>query len=194
MWGFPRGGHPCPGASTGGPLQLVARFLCIGRQELDTLPPPCRSLDGRPAGAYQTTLCLSSSWPRLRPTPRLWKRPCPLGRPLPEARRRTKPWPGATTTQCCLVSSGRPSVGQPTGRGEGVSSQTTNAQKPEDRLQRSSGRITHTCGSPHVKKTRVQPSRSMRKYPRWYPSTSRRMTSRGLHQISPAQQVRWELR
>ena len=59
-------------------------------------------------------------------------------------------YPGATTTQCCLESSGRPSVGKPTGRGEGVSSWMTNARKPGDRLQRFSRRSTRTCMSPPV--------------------------------------------
>ena len=45
---------------------------------------------------------------------------------------------------------------------------------------------------PPVEIPRAQPSRSMRTYPKRYPSTSRRMTSRGSHQSSPAQQVRWE--
>ena len=67
--------------------------------------------------------------------------------PPPAARRRMKPWTGATTTQCCLVSFGRLSAGPQTGRGEGVSYHT-NARKPVDRLQRSSGRSTQTCVSP----------------------------------------------
>ena len=43
-------------------------------------------------------------------------------------------------THYCLESLGRPSVGQPTGREEGVSFRMTNALKPGDRLQRSSRR------------------------------------------------------
>ena len=62
-----------------------------------------------------------------------------------------------------LGSSGRPSVGQPTGRGEGVSSQMTNALKPGDRLQRSSGRITRTCMSPRLK-PHVRSLRGVRGY------------------------------
>ena len=42
----------------------------------------------------------------------------------------------------------RQAAGQPTGRGEGVSSRTTNALKPGDQFQRSSGRITQICGLP----------------------------------------------
>ena len=40
-------------------------------------------------------------------------------RPSPEARRRTTPYLRATMTRYCQVSSDRPSVGQPTGRGGG---------------------------------------------------------------------------
>ena len=47
---------------------------------------------------------------------------------------------------------------------------------------------------PLRKTPRVQPSRSMRMYPKRYPSTSRRITSHGLHRSSPEQQVRWEYR
>ena len=47
---------------------------------------------------------------------------------------------------------------------------------------------------PPWKTPRAQPLRSIRTYPKWYPSTSRRMTSRGSHKSSPAQQVRWERR
>ena len=112
----------------------------------------------------------------------------------PAASRRTKSWPGVTTTQCCLISFGRLSAGPPTGRGGGVSSQTTNARISGDRLQRSSGRSTRTFMSHLCKTPRVQPSGSMRKYPKRYPSTSRMMTSRGSHQISPVQQVCWERR
>ena len=76
------------------------------------------------------------------------------GPPLAE-RRRTTPWPGVTMTRYCLVSFDRLSVGQPTGRGEGVSSWRNIALKPGDRLQRSSERSTGTCvsppGEPHVR-------------------------------------------
>ena len=51
-------------------------------------------------------------------------------------------------TRYFLVSSRRPSAGKPIGRGEGVSSRTTNALKPGYRLQRFSRRITRTCMSP----------------------------------------------
>ena len=51
----------------------------------------------------------------------------------------------------------------------------------------------HGCPPPW-KTPRAQPSKSMRKYPKRYPSTSRRMTSRGWNQSSLAQQVRWERR
>ena len=88
---------------------------------------------------------------------------------------------------------GRPSGNQP-GGGKGVSSRGTNARKPGDRLQMSSGRSIRTCVSPPLKTLCAQPLRSMRMYLKQYPSTSRRMTSRGLHQSSPAQQVRWERR
>ena len=77
---------------------------------------------------------------------------------------------------------------------EGVSSRTTFALKPGDRLQRSSGRSTPTCVPPPWKSPRAQPSRSTSKYPKRYPSISRRMTSHGSHQSFPAQQVRWEQR
>ena len=53
-------------------------------------------------------------------------------------------------TQCWMVSFGRISVRPPTGRGEGVSSRTTNALKPGDRLQRSYRRSTQTCICPPV--------------------------------------------
>ena len=90
------------------------------------------------------------------------------------------------------VSSARPSVGKLKGRGEGVSSRMTNAPKPGDQLQRSSGRSTRTWGLPPWKASRARPSRSMRTYPKRYPSTSGRITSHRLHQSSPAQQVRCE--
>ena len=48
--------------------------------------------------------------------------------------------------------------------------------KPGDRLHRSSERSTQICVSPLWKTPRAQPSRSTRKYPKRYPSTSRRMT------------------
>ena len=48
--------------------------------------------------------------------------------------------------------------------------------------------------APPWKILRAQPSGSMRTCPKRYPSTSRRMTSRGSHQSSLAQQVRWEQR
>ena len=109
-------------------------------------------------------------------------------------RRRKTPWPGVSTRQCSQESSGRPSVGQPTRRGEGVSFQRTNALKPGDRLQKSSGRSTRTCVSPPWKTPRVKLLRSKRTYPKRYLLTSRKMTSRGSHQSSLAQQVRWEQR
>ena len=43
--------------------------------------------------------------------------------------RRTTPWNRDSMRLCSQESSGRPSVGQPTGRGEGVSYRMTNAQK-----------------------------------------------------------------
>ena len=73
---------------------------------------------------------------------------------------------------------------------EVVSSRMANAQKPGDRLQRYSGRSTNIYVSTPWRTPRTQPSRRIRKYPKRYPSTSRRMTSRGSHQSSPAQQVR----
>ena len=51
-------------------------------------------------------------------------------------------------TRYCLVSLGRPSLRQPTGRGEDVSSQMTNALRPGDQLQRFSGRSTRTRETP----------------------------------------------
>ena len=77
--------------------------------------------------------------------------------PPQAVRSRTMPWPGVITTQCCLVSSDRPSFGQPTGRGEGVSSQMINAPKPGDWLQRSSGRSTQTYVSPLWRTPCAQP-------------------------------------
>ena len=71
------------------------------------------------------------------------------------------PWRGASMRLCSQESSARPSVGQPTGRGEGVSSRMTNAIKLGDRLQMSSGRSTRTCVSPLWKTLHVQPLRSM---------------------------------
>ena len=56
-------------------------------------------------------------------------------------------WPRVSTILCSQESSGRLSVRQPTGRGEGVSSWMTNAPKPGDRLQMSSGRSTQIYGS-----------------------------------------------
>ena len=53
-------------------------------------------------------------------------------------------------TRCCLVIFGRPSVGQPTGRWEGVSSWMTNAQISGYRLLRFPGRNTYTRESPPV--------------------------------------------
>ena len=47
---------------------------------------------------------------------------------------------------------------QLTGRGKGVSSRMTNAQKPGDQLQRSSGRSTRTYVSPPWKTLRAQHS------------------------------------
>ena len=88
-------------------------------------------------------------------------------------------WPGATMTHFCLVNSGRPSVEQPTGRGKGVSSWTTNALKPDDLLQRFSRKIIPTYVCPPWKNPHAQTSRIMGKYPKWYSSTSRRMMSHG---------------
>ena len=102
--------------------------------------------------------------------------------------------PGAFTRQCSRGSSGRPSVRQPTGRREGVSSRMTNALKLGEWLQRSSVRSTQIQGLPPWKTPRAHPSRSMRTCPKWYPSTSQRITSCGSHQSSPAQQVRWDQR
>ena len=73
--------------------------------------------------------------------PRRKEPPGRAGPPL-AAKMRTTPWPGITMKLYCLVSFGRPSVGQLTGRGWGVSSRTTNARKPGNRLQRSSRRNT----------------------------------------------------
>ena len=126
-------------------------------------------------------------------TPRHKGPPEREGPPL-AARRRTKPWPGVTMTLCCLVSSGRLSIGPPTGRVEGASSQTTNAPKLGDQLQRSSGKSTKTCVYPPLKTPRAQPSRSIGRCRKQYPSISRKLTLRGLHQISPAQQVCWKRR
>ena len=60
--------------------------------------------------------------------------------------------------------------------GGGVSSRMTNAQKLGDRLQRSFERSTRICMSPLWKTPRAQPSRTMRRCRKRYPSTSRRMT------------------
>ena len=60
-----------------------------------------------------------------------------------------------STRQCSQESSGRLFVGEPTGRGGGVSSQMTNARKPGDRLQMSSGRSTWTYVSPLWKTPRA---------------------------------------
>ena len=51
-------------------------------------------------------------------------------------------------TRYFLVSPVRLSVGQQTGRGEGVSSWMTNSQRLGDRLQRFSGRINRICKPP----------------------------------------------
>ena len=82
-------------------------------------------------------------------TPRQKGSPGRAGLPQPE-RRRTRPLQGVTMTRYFLVSSVRLSFRQPTGSEEGVSPRMTNAQKPGDRLQRSSGRSTRTCMSPPV--------------------------------------------
>ena len=115
----------------------------------------------------------------------------PPGRVGPPAvgrrRRRRRQYPGVTTTQCCRVISGRLSARQLTGRGESVSSQMTNAQKPGDRLQRSSGKSTRTCVSPPWKIPCVQPSMNISSCRKRYPLTYQRMMSRGLYQSSPAQ-------
>ena len=95
----------------------------------------------------------------------------------PQAKKSSMRWyPGVIITQCCLVSSFKTFTRQPTGRGEGVSSRITNARKPGDRLQRSSGKITRTCVSPLFKTPHAQPSRSMRRFRKQYPSTSWNMT------------------
>ena len=109
-------------------------------------------------------------------------------------RRRTRRYPKATMTRCCMVSFSRLSARPPTGRGEGVSSQITNVPKPGGRLQRSSGRITQTCVPPPWKIPHAQLSRSTERCRKHYPSTSQRMSSRGSYQRFPAQQVRWEQR
>ena len=82
-----------------------------------------------PAGTKRSGPGLRGAWTSGRGVcMRVWwgmlKRKGPPGRagPPPASRRRTNPWPGVTTTQCFLVSSGKSSVGQPTVRGEGVSS------------------------------------------------------------------------
>ena len=94
--------------------------------------------------------------------PRQKGSPGRAGLPHPE-RRRTRPLQGVTMTRYFLVSSVRLSVRQPTGRGEVVSSRMTNAQKPGDRLQRSSGRSTRICvllqWSPHVQPVRWEQRR-----------------------------------
>ena len=51
---------------------------------------------------------------------------------------------------------------------EGVSSQATNAQKPDAWLQRSSGRSTQICVSPPWKNPLAQASRSMRRCQKRY--------------------------
>ena len=53
-------------------------------------------------------------------------------------------------TWYCMVSFGRLSVEQPTGRGEGVSFRITNAQKPGDQFQSFSRRSIRTCMPPPV--------------------------------------------
>ena len=85
-------------------------------------------------------------------------------------------YPEATMTRYFLVRSGRPSVSQPTGRGEGVSSCMTNSQRPFNRLLRFSRRITQTRESPMWKILRAQPSRSTGRCRKRSPLTSRRMT------------------
>ena len=59
--------------------------------------------------------------------------------PPEEYMRSNKPWLKAFIVQCYQGSFYRPPAGQPTGRGDGVSSETTNALRPENRLQRFSG-------------------------------------------------------
>ena len=67
----------------------------------------------------------------------------------------------------------RKAIGGATNReGGGVSGWRTNEPKPVDRLQKSSGRITRTYVSHPWKIPFAQHSRSMRTYPKWYPSTS----------------------
>ena len=74
---FPQGGHACPDAYPVEPLQPVARFFCISHPGGDTINPPCRLSNRRPAKTYLTTLCSSSSGlPPHPPPPRHW-------RPLP---------------------------------------------------------------------------------------------------------------
>ena len=85
--GFSTGGtHTCKDDSPGGPLKPVARFLCIGHPGGDTLPPPWRWPDGKPAKAYPKTLYHSNSGPRLRPPPCRRSLPFPLGQSLPPRR------------------------------------------------------------------------------------------------------------
>ena len=98
-------------------------------------------------------------------------------RPPVDKKRRMIPWQEAITTLLCLVSLGRPSVSQPTGSWEGVSSRMNNTRRPGDRLQRSSRRSIQTYMTPPWKFPHVQPSRIMRTCPKRYPSTSPRMTS-----------------
>ena len=83
--------------------------------------------------------------------------------------------PGVTMTRYFLVRFSRLSVGPQTGRGEDVSSRTTNAQKLGNQLQSYSGRNTPTRLSLPWKIPHAQPSRSMRKYQKRNPSTSQRM-------------------
>ena len=61
------------------------------------------------------------------------------------------PWRGVFTRKCSRGSSASPSVGQPTGKGEGASSRGKNAQKPGYRLQMSSGRSIRALRVPPAK-------------------------------------------
>ena len=80
------------------------------------------------------------------------------------------------TSQCCQGNLFRPSVEQPTGRGEGVSFRMIVVQRPGDRLQRFSRRSTRTCKSPPWKILCEQHSKNRRNCPKRYPLISHRMT------------------
>ena len=72
---------------------------------------------------------------------------------------------------------------------------------PEEKCTKPERLIAEVLGDKHMdmrvppwKNLHAQPLSSMGTCPKGYPSTSRSMMSRGLHQSSPAQQVRWEQR